>query len=148
MKKVQQGFTLIELMIVVAIIGILAAVAIPSYQNYTKKAKFTEVISMTGAYKTAVELCISSEGYAAAATVSTCGAGSNGVPAALATGGPGMVDTIAVAATGAITATSQTGSGKVDSSTAYTYIMTPTVGAAGVTWAKTGTCTSASPPLC
>ena len=48
MKK-QQGFTLIELMIVVAIVAILAAVALPAYQTYTKRAKFSEVIAATGA---------------------------------------------------------------------------------------------------
>ncbi|MGL5326449.1 MAG: pilin, partial [Aeromonas sp.] len=56
MKK-QSGFTLIELMIVVAIVAILAAVALPAYQTYTKKAKFTEVITATGAAKTAIEIC-------------------------------------------------------------------------------------------
>ena len=54
MKKVQQGFTLIELMIVVAIIGILAAVAIPAYQDYTIRARVTEGIGMAAAAKTAV----------------------------------------------------------------------------------------------
>ncbi|TCO80200.1 type IV pilus assembly protein PilA [Plasticicumulans lactativorans] len=54
MKKMQQGFTLIELMIVVAIIGILAAIAIPSYQDYTRKAQFSELLSMASAAKLAV----------------------------------------------------------------------------------------------
>ncbi len=54
MKKVQQGFTLIELMIVVAIIGILAAIAIPAYQDYTVRAKVSEVINAGSPAKTAV----------------------------------------------------------------------------------------------
>lgn len=54
MKSVQKGFTLIELMIVVAIIGILAAVALPAYQDYTIRAKMSEVIGMAAAAKTSV----------------------------------------------------------------------------------------------
>jgi len=54
MKKVQQGFTLIELMIVVAIIGILAAVALPAYQDYTIRAQTSEVMALTQGAKVAV----------------------------------------------------------------------------------------------
>src|SRR5579864_9126691 len=54
MKSIQQGFTLIELMIVVAIIGILAAVALPAYQDYTKRAKVTEIILAASACRTTI----------------------------------------------------------------------------------------------
>lgn len=58
MKQTQQGFTLIELMIVVAIIGILAAVAIPQYQNYIAKSQVSRVMAETGALRTAIEACL------------------------------------------------------------------------------------------
>src|SRR5699024_8031143 len=58
MKKAQQGFTLIELMIVVAIIGILAAIAIPQYQNYIAKSQVSRVMAETGALRTAIETCM------------------------------------------------------------------------------------------
>ena len=133
MQQAQKGFTLIELMIVVAIIGILAAIAVPAYQSYAMKAKFTEVVSATAPFKLGVEVCVA-EGN----LLATCTGGANGVPANVAASG--QVASVAVLA-GVITAT---GAASVNNAT---YILTPTVPATGgalLTWAKTGTCVAAA----
>ena len=62
MKKIQKGFTLIELMIVVAIIGILAAIAIPAYSDYTKRAKVTELVTAASACKASVSEYFQAQG--------------------------------------------------------------------------------------
>ena len=146
--KNQKGFTLIELMIVVAIIGILAAVAIPSYQNYTKKAKFTEIVMATAPLKQAVDECVQSQGLANGAAVTGCTPGSNGVPA-LPTA-TGKILSFAQTDAGVITVWSQTGAGMVDSATSYSYILNPgSVNANGsLNWATDPSSTCLAAGLC
>jgi type IV pilus assembly protein PilA len=71
MKSVQKGFTLIELMIVIAIIGILAAIAIPAYQNYTIRAQVTEGLSLADGWKTSVSEFYAQNGTFPAGSSST-----------------------------------------------------------------------------
>jgi type IV pilus assembly protein PilA len=75
MKRIQQGFTLIELMIVVAIIGILAAVALPAYQDYTVRAKMSEVILAASSCRTTISEVWQSGGSSPAANSWGCGEG-------------------------------------------------------------------------
>jgi len=119
LNKVQKGFTLIELMIVVAIIGILAAVAIPAYQDYTVRAKVTEGLVLASGAKTAI-----------AENAATGDAFASGWTAPSATKN---VTSLAVGATGAITITYTAAAG------GGTLIMTPLTGVAPGTALAVGT---------
>lgn len=119
MKKAQQGFTLIELMIVVAIIGILAAVALPAYQDYTARAKVSEGMGLASAARATV-----SENLVTGVDLEDSCAGVN-------TGETG-ISTLACDE-GELTTTVATGG----SSGAVEFVLTPNLAANGVEWACT-----------
>jgi type IV pilus assembly protein PilA len=99
-KNIQKGFTLIELMIVIAIIGILAAIAIPAYQNYTIRSQVTEGLSLADGWKTSISEYYAQNGSFPTTSNSTGGAG------AIAVSGASVgkyVGSVAVGAGGAIT---------------------------------------------
>lgn len=154
-KKVQQGFTLIELMIVVAIIGILAAIAIPAYQDYTIRAKVTEGLNLADSAKTSVAEGFQSNGLQGVATASSSWA-KNFTPSK-------YVGNIAIdAATGEITITYSAG---VTQLNGLTVVLTPQIEVGGantllsavgtntgnIDWACASTtkttATNATPPL-
>ena len=138
-NKAQKGFTLIELMIVVAIIGILAAVALPAYKTYSDRAKFSEAILAVSLYKGAADIAVQTKG----ATLANLDAGKFGIPVKDDAGalsgtyvnGADMTD-------GLIKITSTLG-------TTATYELQATItSAGGTTWAVASTSTCLAQGLC
>jgi type IV pilus assembly protein PilA len=134
MTQKQQGFTLIELMIVIAIIGILAAIALPQYQTYTKKARFSEVVLAASSAKGLVDVCYQTRG---AGDLAQCNTGAKvGLDGTGAAAGKHVLS-VTVGAAGLVTAT---GAETVDDAT---YILTPAAANGTLTWTQTGTCVTA-----
>lgn len=129
MKKVQQGFTLIELMIVVAIIGILAAIAIPAYQDYTIRAQVSEGLNLSGACKAAVTEVFQDTGAFPTTNVLA------GLEAAANINGK-YTTQVAVGAGGACSATY--GADANTNITGAVLVMTPTDNTGAIEWACTG----------
>lgn len=128
MKRIQAGFTLIELMIVVAIIGILAAVAMPAYQDYTIRSRVAELILQASAFKTSVSEKTFNDG-----TLAMAGVGLTVVTSGKVAGGS-VADTGTITILGANTATSV--------GTSVTIILSPVISGGKVIWScRTGSTT-------
>jgi type IV pilus assembly protein PilA len=122
MKRVQQGFTLIELMIVVAIIGILAAVALPAYQDYTIRARVSEAVLATSQCRTAISEIYQTGTGAMSANNWGCGEKTGGITQ--------FVDAIATDDNGVITVTTSS-STALGAAASKTLTLTPTNASGG-----------------
>jgi len=131
-KQFSNGFTLLELMFAVTILGLLVVAAVPAYLDYSKGAKFTEVISATAPYRRAVEQVVSTGSCADPMTLDVLDDGFCGIPVAI-TSPIGRVASLTVE-NGIITATG------IDSLDSSTFILTPNGVTPPMEWTISGTC--------
>lgn len=130
----QCGFNLIEWLIIVAVLGVLAAVAIPTYKTHIIRPKFAEVIQALDPYKAAIETCAKDGSCVVAGSLSGLGVGILGVPPSISTT---YLARVVVSPNGVITSTASKAGGLAGE----TFILTPTLSKnAQITWTISGTC--------
>ncbi len=125
----ERGFSLMELMVVIAIMAILVGIALPSYSHYSKRAHYTQIVQATAAYKLAVSLCFQHH------PLSECKSGHYGIPNTRTFPPRQLVQNIVVSSNGVITATPKPKQGFLSSDT---YILTPHAYEHHLSWQASG----------
>ncbi len=131
----QSGFTLLELMIVIAIIGILSSIAIPAYETYSDRSRFTEVVTAASAFKSAAEVAVQT---GRANAIGQLNAGALGIPDTINAGNSvGQYVQSVDMAVGVITATATA------ELSSESYTLTATITNNGIRWSEGGSCAAA-----
>ena len=131
MKRIQRGFTLIELMIVVAIIGILAAIAIPQYQDYIARSQVGEAMTLADGLKTAIGLCLNDQG-----AIAGCDSNTNGIPPAVSVQGNYVAQVAVVNGTMTATMNALPKTSQLITGLTVTFVPNPLAGS--IAWDCTG----------